>query len=504
VVSPLDPPSPRPPGLRGPAGLANILVVSDLHFGEELLPGASAERRHAVDLGANAFRAFLGYHTVRRRDGRPWRLVIAGDLFDFMSVVIPSMPDRPAKSRDERLFGLSRGISTGVERLRRICEIHRPLLTDLGKFAAAGHHVDILVGNHDIELLAPEVADELMRQIAAAGADERALSRIKVVPWFLYVPGLVWIEHGHVYDEGCSFEFNLAPMDPKDGWLVYNADYAAIRYLGSAVPDLDPHGIEEWGFWGYMRYAMGQGLSHMGKLWIAYGRFVRALFSARGLHRSFKRRDRRRREHRARLAQVAEQGGISLEAASAIDRLARTPLTVSTRRVGRMLMLDRFGLGLGAVVAIVLLFILLPALWALAGSALVVLAAAGITRWLGQHMVTSQLPMRAVPQRIRKLVDAPLVVFGHTHDPRWQRLRSGGVYINCGTWLPATRPGIRRCFTHVFISPSASGGAPTFELRQWREGTSQVFDAGANMGAGGQTIPGFSPDLTDPGIHQKL
>jgi UDP-2,3-diacylglucosamine pyrophosphatase LpxH len=482
--------------------LSNILVVSDLHFGEELLPGASPERRHAVDLGATAFREFLRYHTVRRRDGRPWRLVIAGDMFDFMSVVVPSLPDRPAKSADERRFGLSRGATTGVERLRQICEIHRPLLADLGKFAAAGHHVDIIVGNHDIELLAPEVEAELLAQIRAAGADERAMSRIAVVPWFVYVPGVVWIEHGHVYDEGCSFEFNLAPMDPKDGWLVYNADYAAVRYLGSAVPDLDPHGIEEWGFWGYMRYAMGQGLSHMGKLWLAYALFVRALFTQRGMHRSFKRRDRRRREHRARLARVAADGGISLDTASSIDRLSRTPLTHSARRLGRMLMLDRMGLGLGIVVAIIALFIFLPVLWALVGAVAVALVAAGITKWLGEHMVTSQLPMRAVPQRLRKLVDAPLVVFGHTHDPRWQRLRSGGVYINCGTWLPATRPGIRRCFTHVFISPSPSGGKPTFELRQWREGTSQVFDAGANIGAGVHTIPGFTIDQTDPGTAQ--
>jgi len=483
--------------------LANILVVSDLHFGEELLPGASIERRHAVDLGAKAFREFLRYHTVRRRDGRPWRLVIAGDMFDFMSVFVPSLPERPAKTADERRFGLSRGIASGVERLRLICEIHRPLLADLGRFAAAGHHVDIIVGNHDIELLAPEVAEELKRQIQIASADlpgaAAALTRIEVVPWFVYIPGVAWIEHGHVYDEGCSFEFNLAPMDPKDGWLVYNADYAAVRYLGSAVPDLDPHGIEEWGFWGYMRYAMGQGLSHMGKLWLAYARFVKALFSARALHQSFKRRDRRRREHRTRLGQVAANGGITVETASAIDRLARTPLTVSWRRLGRMLMLDRFGLGIGLVVTIILLFILLPVLWALVGSALSVLAAAGITRWLGRHMVTSQLPMRAVPQRIRKLVDAPVVVFGHTHDPRWQRLRSGGVYVNSGTWLPATRPGIRRCFTHAFISPSPSGGTPHVELRQWREGTSQIFDAGANIGAGVTTIPGFAWDQTDPG-----
>ena len=63
------------------ADSSNILVVSDLHFGEELLPGATAERRHAVDLGAEAFREFLRYHAVRRIDGRPWRLVIAGDLY---------------------------------------------------------------------------------------------------------------------------------------------------------------------------------------------------------------------------------------------------------------------------------------------------------------------------------------------------------------------------------------------------------------------------------------
>ncbi|HSS01010.1 MAG TPA: hypothetical protein VLM79_28330, partial [Kofleriaceae bacterium] len=89
---------------------ANILVVSDLHFGEELLPGASLERRRAVELGSSAFREFLRYHTVRRRDGRPWRLVIAGDLFDFMSVVISGTKERPAKTADERRFGLSRGI----------------------------------------------------------------------------------------------------------------------------------------------------------------------------------------------------------------------------------------------------------------------------------------------------------------------------------------------------------------------------------------------------------
>jgi len=349
------------------AGPSNLLVVSDLHFGEELLPGAGHERRRAVELGAAAFCEFLAYYTARRSGGRPWRLVINGDCFDFMSVLIPATPERPSKTADERRFGLPRGVKTGVLRMRRICEGHPATLAALGRFAAAGHSIDIVVGNHDVELLAPEVAAELMRQLAAAGATAGALERIAVVPWFVYIPGVAWIEHGHIYDEGCSFEFNLAPMDPKDGNLIFNVDYAAVRYLGTAVPEIDPHGIESWSFWGFMQYAMGQGLRSAGRIWLAYARFVSALFFARRLHRSLKRRDRRRREHRARLAEVARAGGVPLPAAEAIDRLARAPLTGSMRRLGRLLMLDRIGLVLGLAVAILALFVLLPIGWALAG-----------------------------------------------------------------------------------------------------------------------------------------
>jgi UDP-2,3-diacylglucosamine pyrophosphatase LpxH len=473
----------------------NILVVSDLHFGEELLPGATADRRRAVDLGADAFREFLRYHGVRRIDGRPWRLVIAGDLFDFMSVVVPGSPALPARSADERRFGLARSVKAGVPRMARICENHRPLLADMVKFAVAGHTIDIVVGNHDVELLAPEVVAELERHLRLAGADDRVMTRIRVVPWFIYVPGVAWIEHGHVYDEGCSFEFNLAPTDPKDGKLVFNADYAATRYLAASVPEIDPHGIEEWSFWGYLRYAWEQGARSFGRLWLAYMRFSWSLVTARTLHQSLRRRDRRRRVHRERLAQVAAAGGLTIETASAIDRLARTPLTVSWRRLGRMLQMDRFGLVIGTTLAILLLLISLPLVYALVGAAVCVALAQGVQRWLGKHLVTSQLPMRAVPQRIRKLVDAPVVVFGHTHDPRWQPLRGGGVYINSGTWLPATRPGLRRSFTHVVIQPRGTA-QPLVELRQWREGGSVVFDAKADIGAG-VTATGAVIDLTE-------
>ncbi|MGE0402693.1 MAG: hypothetical protein AB7T06_38675, partial [Kofleriaceae bacterium] len=230
-------------------------------------------------------------------------------------------------------------------------------------------------------------------------------------------------------------------------------------------------------------------------IWLGYARFVKSLFVARALHRSRKRRERRRREHRARVAAVAADNGMPVDTLRAIDRLARSPLTLSARRVSRMLMLDRFGIGLGLAVLAIAMFALLPVLWALAGLLAAGGAAVALSRWLGAHLVTSQLPMRSIPARLRKLVDAPVVVFGHTHDPRWQRLHSGGIYANTGTWLPATRPGVRRSFTHVFISPAFGSGPPICELRQWREGTSVPFDAGANLGAGVHTLPGVAVEI---------
>ncbi|HSD88128.1 MAG TPA: hypothetical protein VLB44_11460, partial [Kofleriaceae bacterium] len=397
---------------------ANILVVSDLHFGEELLPGATAERRHAVELGARAFREFLHYHASRRLGGRPWRLVIAGDLFDFMSVVVPGAPDLPARTLDERRFGLDRSMLSGVVRMRRICENHRDLLAELVRFTSAGHTIDIIVGNHDVELLAPEVCAELDRHIRLSGASDAAAERIRVVPWFIYLPGTAWIEHGHVYDEGCSFEFNLAPADPRDGRIISNVDYAAIRYLATTSPEIDPHGIEEWGFWGYMQYGWDVGVRSLMRMWAGYARFAMSLVRTRARHQSFKGREVRRRIHRERLAQVAEAGGLPLETAKAINRLARTPMTVSWRRLGRMLMLDRFSIAIGMLVVMMALFLLLPFWWALLGLGIAAAGAGWLNTWLGKHMVTSQLPMRAVPMRIKKLVDAPLVVFGHTHDPR--------------------------------------------------------------------------------------
>jgi UDP-2,3-diacylglucosamine pyrophosphatase LpxH len=459
---------------------ANLLIVSDLHFGEDLLPGASAEKQRAVALGAHTFCEFLRHHSQRRMDGKPWRLVVAGDLFDFMSVTLSAAPGFPARDHDERRSGRRRSVATGPARLARIAQAHQGVFAELMRFAAAGHEIDLIVGNHDIELLEVDTQAELRRQLLAAaprlGAAEQkaALERICVRPWFVYLPKVAWIEHGHVYDEACSFERGQAPFDPVSGDLLSNVDDAAVRYLAQAAPELDPHGTEEWGFTGYLRYSLGRGVGSSVRLLASYVAFTRALFSARRAHRATRRRNARHELHRQRVAAIARAEGLAPTAIWAIDRLSRAPVTRSARRLMSMLMLDRWLLVLGGLAAALVALVALSGPMALVTALVLAIGGPMAAHRISVSTVGSQVPMRSVPERLRRLVDAKVVVFGHTHDPHQAALPLGGVYLNTGTWLPASRPGILRSFTHVLIRVDAAGVARP-ELRQWRDGKSAPF-----------------------------
>ena len=76
----------------------NLLIVSDLHLGEGLREATdgSIPRRDAGADGRDQylerlereFSAFLIHYTIERIQGRPWRLIINGDMVDFMSIIL--------------------------------------------------------------------------------------------------------------------------------------------------------------------------------------------------------------------------------------------------------------------------------------------------------------------------------------------------------------------------------------------------------------------------------
>ncbi|MCE9574504.1 MAG: hypothetical protein K8W52_15255 [Deltaproteobacteria bacterium] len=444
----------------------NVVVVSDVHLGEDLLPGASGRAARDVGLAEAAFTDFVRHLTRTRQDGRPWRLVINGDGIDLM--LAPTAGGA---------FPETRTAAAALARIDLIIARHPGAFEALARFAAAGNRVDLVAGNHDLELIWPEVGAHAVAAIAALAPGVAGVAqRIAVRPWFVYEPGLCWIEHGHQYDATCSFEYGLAPADPRTGQVVDNLDYAAARHLGGAAPDVDPRGTEAWGFGGFLRYGMSLGASGMGRMLGGYWRFVRALWHARGIHRSVRVRRARAEAHDTRLASLAVSANVSESLLRDVDGLRRPPITMSVARLAELLMLDRWALAIGTLLMLVGTWALAPSAIALVLSALIVGGAYALGGWLASRRNPDNiLPLKLAAARIRGRVDAPFVVFGHTHEALHEVLPSGGAYLNSGTWLPAIRPGLLRAFTHVVLRRTPSG--PVAELRQWRDGGSRRFDS---------------------------
>ena len=114
-----------------------IIVVGDLHM------AGGADDPFSED---RAFAAFLAAQAERRDAvGRPLRLVILGDLFDF-----PATPDRggamPVASE-----------AAALRRLERVASAHPTVIDALAGFAAVGGGIDVVAGNHDAELAHPRV-----------------------------------------------------------------------------------------------------------------------------------------------------------------------------------------------------------------------------------------------------------------------------------------------------------------------------------------------------------
>jgi UDP-2,3-diacylglucosamine pyrophosphatase LpxH len=469
----------NPPAAATTDRAHNIVVLSDVHLGEDLMPGAPHETRRHVDLAESTMVDFIRHLSRWRVDGRPWRLVINGDLADFMTVLVA--PDKGENDDDlraeDREHGLPRREEVAVAKMNAIAARHPRVFDALARFLASGNRVELISGNHDRELALPGVETALraaLRAAAPAGRADEIDARLGVHAWFYYEPGVAWIEHGHQYDETCSFEFGLAPSDPVSGELVTNVDFAAVRYLGGSAPDIDRHGTDEWSFAGYLHYASTLGLRGFYRVGKGYARFAGSLLRAARMHGSHGRQRTRQEQHETGLGALAEHRGIDRDVLRRVDELRRPPVTTSLRRLSRVLMLDRLLLTMGAAVVAVGALAALSWPWAIPVAAIVATGAhvSGQAMSRGRR-VDPSIFLSLVPARIRRHVDAPFIVFGHSHEAVSQSLPGGGTYFNSGTWLPAIKPGILRAFTHVVILHGTSG--PTASLRQWRDGASRAY-----------------------------
>jgi UDP-2,3-diacylglucosamine pyrophosphatase LpxH len=475
----------------------NILVISDLHLGEDLRPGGAnvSYLRHLVKL-ERELEAFLAHYAVHRLDGRPWRLVVNGDMVDFMSVMI--LPDDKGGDEaddEDRLYGLGFGERQSQKKMERVIARHQGVFRRLGEFVAAGNDLVIVVGNHDVEFHYPSVQRTLVEWLCGLtlgmGASEEARAQfsrqIEFCPWFYYKENLIYIEHGHQYDEYCSFDYLLHPVAPVDrdrgprrrqestravnrkSGIALSVAHAGMRYFANQISNYNPHTAEHWGLSDYMKWGWAQGLRGLVRVTYLYGllvwRLVELWYSLRGVDVE------RRQLHRARLSELSTHWKMSEEKLLALDSLRREPVTRRFFKLLAALFIDRMLLGLLALVTAGLLVGQLHGAWKAVGALATVVAFACVNQVLNHvRLESSAVKLRATTKLIQGLVCAPFIVFGHSHAPERVALAGGATYFNTGTWASDDAS---HAFTHLLVVDD--NGAPKAELRQWRDGASAPY-----------------------------
>lgn len=290
----------------------NYLVLSDLHLSEGVNPRSGKLSRNEDFFHDDAFASMLSHHLDlgHRSDTadhyrRPWKLIINGDIFDFLQVTsLPAEGDELEAVKgqrtyaeltpNERRYGLGTTAPETAWKLDRIAAGHPLFFSALGWFLAVHPENELILikGNHDVELFWPAVQRRLRQRVAAAytawrrqAADgqrpdhplwyDDALptqldlgdlrSRIRFPPWFYHVPDLLYVEHGNQYDPANAFVDFLKPILPEDDGHAPDTQRVAlpsgslfVRYLFNQVEDVHPFADNMKPMTAYLRWAFAK------------------------------------------------------------------------------------------------------------------------------------------------------------------------------------------------------------------------------------------------------
>jgi UDP-2,3-diacylglucosamine pyrophosphatase LpxH len=450
----------------------NLLIVSDLHLGADLKRTGFAWLRGVATLDRE-FGRFLEWYGEHPEGGRPWRLIVNGDMVDFINVTLlpePGDPDAAFEVSDsERRFGLAGEEAKVAWMLGRIVARHRPLFEKLAAFLARGNEMAIVRGNHDVEFHWPAV-QERFKALLSEIAGEDVAARISFLPWFYYEPGAIFVEHGHQYDEFSSFEYVLAPVSPGSPKRVdLPLSHWAIRYLANAFPGISTHDKDGWKLSDFLRWWWNEQGGGIGLL-LGYVTTCLRLLKATYLRKLRSARDMRRAQARA-LEKLSEQWGLGVDLLRRLEKLHRGHAIRSAFRAAQCFYVDRFvmwGLGIAALPAIADSgFGLAPTLLGLAGWGGVLV---GGDRLLASMRKSETPPkLKRAGRAVALLMNVPLVVMGHTHRP----VEIGDEtarYVNTGTWIPPKHA--KAGFTHLMVK---RGDSTLAELRTWNAAEARPF-----------------------------
>ena len=425
------------------------LVVSDLHLADvEDHDDGWKSHKHSrfvfdqdLDSVVAAFEAEGDPSDVRV-------LVLNGDIIDFDLVsAVPDEPPWPV-SAGERRRGLEPTAEKAVWKLQRVLADHPVFLDTLARFMATTGEVVYVVGNHD-----PEVHFEAVRAAFAGAVAARAAEaglelhpeRLRFEPWFYYVPGHLYAEHGHQYDYYTSFRYVLSPVvpGPAPAPIALPMGNISNRYLLTRMGYFNPHASDY--ILNVYAYA-----TH----WLKYYAFSRrGLFlpwligSLLVLIRLLKTKGRILRgapDYAALLGAEANRQGLEPETLVTLDALKRPPISGRLYRMIREFWIDRAIVALLMTGGTIALAVTPIPLWVklmvpLSSFPLLYLLYESVAH--GETIFHAKSAAPGYARSIAGLVPAAVITFGHSHVPEVVPLSEGHTYVNTGTWAPVTRQG---------------------------------------------------------------
>ncbi|MCA9594647.1 MAG: metallophosphoesterase [Myxococcales bacterium] len=453
----------------------NLIVLSDVHLGSDLVQflRPDAPRRGKASLARDReLTALLDWYRERREGGRPWRLVIAGDFVDFVGMSVDAESDeiQTELSDEEREHGLGSAVDHTLIKLRRVAREHAEVFQALARFIAAGNTLVVVRGNHDVDLHW-EPVQAAFRRVLEGHADIRP-AQVQFADWFYYEEGRVFIEHGHQYDDFCSYDnvlFPVLPSDPKRS--TRSLSDILLRYVVRPTRGMLESGHDQASAVDYLRFGAQLGVRGM----LALGqRFVYAVVALLALWREHVSDAAAwvRQEHERKMLLLAEARQLSVVKLRALASLQRPPITRSVLRLLAGVMIDRVVMALLLLAAVVWLLVArwTPALGMQLAAALALIFPLGWLWRRARGAIDASDALRERAERVATLFPAAFIVMGHTHLPEVRSAAAGSTYVNLGAWaeeempegahsaLPATR-------THLVVVEV--DGKPTASLLSW-------------------------------------
>ncbi|MBK8171202.1 MAG: metallophosphoesterase [Sandaracinaceae bacterium] len=427
----------------------NYLLFSDVHLGADLIqhaaPWTTARLKKAARIDRD-LSSMLEHYRTSGDPNRPWCLVIAGDLVDFIGMSIaPASETETALNDEERENGLGSAHDHAVQKMRAVARRHVQVFDRLASFIADGHRLVLVRGNHDVDFHWEQAQRAFVEAIVekadgVATSEDREIfaARIEFSPWFYYVEGLLYVEHGHQYDPTCSYEHQLVPVSPKDSRRInWSFSDVLLRSVVRPTRGLGSEGHDAATFMTYMRLAASMGIG--GGVALAK-RYISAIAQLiRISHLNFSQQARTvREEQEKRMLEMANRARLGVDKVRAIARLAAPPIGREVMGILRGLFVDKMAMVLGGLVAIALVMLLdLPRIASWSVGALTVIAV-GL---MYQHSTRARAQvfkygesLRRIAGNIAELVPARFVVMGHTHEAIMARVAANTTYVNLGAW----------------------------------------------------------------------